>query len=104
MENVLRLVLDSTPERLELKLNMNGGDDMFDLAEKSLTTELCGAEMPAYAHVFLSVLRGNSTLSIRGDEAEEAWRIVGPILDAWKSGKVPMEEYERGSAGPRSGN
>ena len=28
----------------------------------------------------IDVLRGNSTLSIRGDEAEEAWRIVGPIL------------------------
>ena len=103
-ENVLRLVLDSSPERLELKLNMNGGDDMFDLAEKSLTTDLCGAEMPAYAHVFLSVLRGNSTLSIRGDEAEEAWRIVEPILDAWRAGKVAMTEYERGSAGPRNGN
>jgi glucose-6-phosphate 1-dehydrogenase len=104
VENVLRLVLDSSPERLELKLNMNGGDDMFDLAEKSLTTDLCGAEMPAYAHVFLSVLRGNSTLSIRGDEAEEAWRIVEPVLDAWRAGEVAMLEYERGSAGPGSGN
>ena len=100
VENVLRLVLDSSPERLELRLNMNGGDDMFDLAEKSLTTDLCGAEMPAYAHVFLSVLRGNATLSIRGDEAEEAWRIVEPILDAWRAGDVPLGEYEIGSRGP----
>ena len=23
------------------------------------------------------------TLFTRGDQAEEAWRIVGPVLDAW---------------------
>lgn len=100
VQNVLRLVLDAAPERLELDINVNGGDDIFDLAPAALATDLCAAELPAYAHVFLSVLRGNPTLSIRGDEAEEAWRIVEPVRAAWSAGEVPLVEYERGSAGP----
>jgi glucose-6-phosphate 1-dehydrogenase len=30
----------------------------------------------AYAHLVLQMLRGEPTMFIRGDEAEEAWRIV----------------------------
>ena len=39
-------------------------------------------------------------LSVRGDVAEESWRIVEPILKAWRDGRVPLEEYPAGSAGP----
>jgi glucose-6-phosphate 1-dehydrogenase len=45
-------------------------------------------------------LKGDSTLSVRGDEAEEAWRIVEPVLEAWKAREVELLEYERGSTGP----
>jgi glucose-6-phosphate 1-dehydrogenase len=50
----------------------------------------------------LDVLNGGSTLS--GDEAEEAWRLVTPVLDAWAKGAVPLEEYPAGSAGPSRAN
>lgn len=100
VQNVLRLRLDASPEEVELELNANGGDDLFDLAPLTLTSKLCTAELPAYAHVFLNVLRGDPTLSIRGDEAEEAWRIVEPIRAAWKAGEIEMAEYDKGSAGP----
>ncbi|HEX7167376.1 MAG TPA: hypothetical protein VF230_10390, partial [Acidimicrobiales bacterium] len=102
VQNVLRLRLDSSPERLQLELNANGGDDLFDLAPLALDTELAPASLPAYAHVLLNVLRGDPVLSIRGDEAEEAWRIVGPILDAWRADEVPLVDYEAGSEGPAS--
>ena len=36
--------------------------------------------------------RGN-TLSVRGDEAEQAWRIVTPVLQGWAEGRVRLEEY-----------
>ena len=39
-------------------------------------------------------------LSVRGDVAEECWRIVDPVLAAWQADEVPMEEYPVGSAGP----
>jgi glucose-6-phosphate 1-dehydrogenase len=46
------------------------------------------------------MLRGDPMLSIRGDESEEAWRIVEPVLDAWDADRVPMLEYPAGSSGP----
>jgi Glucose-6-phosphate dehydrogenase, NAD binding domain len=30
-----------------------------------------------------------STLFIRGDEAEQAWRIIDPVMNAWTAGAVP---------------
>jgi glucose-6-phosphate 1-dehydrogenase len=45
-------------------------------------------------------MKGDPALSIRGDEAEEAWRVLGPVLSAWQSNRVPLEEYPAGSDGP----
>lgn len=36
----------------------------------------------------------------RGDAAEQCWRIVQPVLDAWRRGETPLDEYPAGSAGP----
>ena len=41
-------------------------------------------------------------LFIRGDEAEEAWRIIDPVMAAWSAGQVPMQEYAAGAAPPGS--
>ena len=57
-------------------------------------------ELPAYARVLLDVLSGGSALSVGGDEAEEAWRVVSPVLEGWAKGAVPLEAYPAGSAGP----
>lgn len=32
-------------------------------------------------------------------EAEEAWRILDPVLDAWRQDLVPLEDYPAGSSG-----
>jgi glucose-6-phosphate 1-dehydrogenase len=48
----------------------------------------------------LDVFNRNAALSIRGDEAEEAWRVVSPVIAAWSTGRVPLEEYAAGSDGP----
>src|SRR5215468_9970706 len=45
-------------------------------------------------------LEGDCALSIRDDEAEEAWRVITPILDVWAQGWVPLLEYPAGSDGP----
>ena len=37
------------------------------------------------------VLGGHSSLSVRADEAEEAWRIVTPVLEAWAAGRVALD-------------
>ena len=46
------------------------------------------------------MLEGDPMLFIRGDEAEEAWRIIDPVMAAWASGEVPMQEYAAGQAPP----
>ena len=96
--NALRLRLN--PDRMELGVNINGPGDPFDLEWVGLDAELAPQEASAYARLLLDIIEGNPVLSIRGDEAEEAWRIVEPILDAWGAGKVPMSSYPAGSDGP----
>jgi glucose-6-phosphate 1-dehydrogenase len=54
----------------------------------------------AYERLFLDLLEGNNTLFVRADEAEEAWRVAEPVLDAWEVGLVPLLEYPAGSDGP----
>jgi glucose-6-phosphate 1-dehydrogenase len=65
------------------------------------------SENAAYERILLDVLNGNTALSVRGDEAEEAWRVVTPILDGWSRGVAPLEEYDAGAPegpGERQGN
>ncbi len=96
--NVLRLRID--PDSMELGLNINGTGNPFDLRSVALNAKLTPQQLPAYARLLLDILEGNAVLSIRGDEAEESWRIVEPILEVWESGIVPMGEYAAGSSGP----
>ena len=53
-----------------------------------------------YANLILEMLRGDPMLLIRGDEAEEAWRIVDPVVSGWAAGEVPMQTYPAGSSPP----
>jgi glucose-6-phosphate 1-dehydrogenase len=46
------------------------------------------------------VLSGDATLSVRGDTAEDCWRIVAPVLRAWRDDKVRMDTYPAGTDGP----
>lgn len=96
--SVLRFTLG--PDRVSLELNMNGADDPFQLEREILTAELGEGALRAYGEVLSGVLDGDATLSVRGDAAEECWRIVQPALDAWRSGAVPLDEYPAGSTGP----
>ena len=97
--NILRLQL--APDKVTLNLNVNGPYDPFDLDEIELSAGFAPREFfSAYEHVFEDLLEGNTTLFVRGDEAEEAWRVSEPILDAWRSGQVPLLEYPAGSDGP----
>lgn len=56
----------------------------------------------AYERLLLDVMRGDSTLFMRSDEVEAAWRIMDPILKAWKERdqRIPLHFYSPGSWGP----
>jgi glucose-6-phosphate 1-dehydrogenase len=96
--NSLTFALD--PDRLGLEVNVNGPGDPFELEYVELETTLAPQGLTPYARLLLDVLRGDPILSIRGDEAEESWAIVEPILETWNAGRVPIVEYPAGSDGP----
>jgi glucose-6-phosphate 1-dehydrogenase len=95
--NVLRFGLE--PESVAFELTGTGARP-DTLVPVTLSTHLEPPELPPYGQLVLDVLAGNSALSIRGDEAEESWRVVTPVLDAWSQGIVPLQEYAAGSDGP----
>jgi glucose-6-phosphate 1-dehydrogenase len=96
--NILRLQLD--PDRMSLAVNINGPGNPFELDSVELDRNLAAQDLPAYARLILDILEGDPTLSIRGDEAEESWRIVEPILEAWAAGRVPLGTYPAGEVDP----
>jgi glucose-6-phosphate 1-dehydrogenase len=62
-------------------------------------------ELPfsAYETVLVDAMEGDMTLFTRGDQAEEAWRIVGPVLDAWAhQPRRDISIYEAGGWGPEA--
>jgi glucose-6-phosphate 1-dehydrogenase len=103
---------DAEPSANELRIGLDGPHDFAlsltgfttgpppHLAPLVLDAELSAPDLPAYSRVLMEVLDGDSTLSIRGDEAEEAWRVLTPVLQAWAEDRIPLEEYPAGSAGP----
>ena len=95
-----RLHFGLQPEGLTLELTGTGPSVALSLVPLTLSAKMEPPELSAYSRILLDVLRGNSTLSIRGDEAEEAWRVLTPVLDGWSRGLAPLEEYDAGSDGP----
>lgn len=89
-----------TDDAMSLGVEVNGVGDPFALDSVELDRDLAPQELSAYARLILGVLEGDPTFSIRGDEAEESWRIVEPILDAWGAGRVPLGTYPAGAANP----
>ncbi len=99
--NELRIGLDG-PHGVALHLTGINTGPPPHLAPLVLEAELPAPKLPAYSRVLMDVLSGASALSVRGDEAEQQWRIVTPVLEAWADDRVPMQEYRAGSDGPPS--
>ncbi len=93
---MLRLGL--TEPYVRLGTTINGPDRRAESHELELQTAASGRT--PYANLVLEMLRSDPTLLIRGDEAEESWRIIDPVIKAWAAGAVPMQEYAAGGAPP----
>lgn len=95
--NALRLRI--SPEILfALGMNVLGPDEQNP--GQSVEMVACrhqGADEPsAYERVLGDAMKGDATLFARQDYAEEAWRIVDPVLKA----ATPVHEYDRNTWGP----
>ena len=85
----------------DVALRLTGGS-FGARAPVDLRGEPPAADLPAYARVLVDVLTGGSTLSVGAEGAEAAWRLVTPVVAAWRENRVPLEEYPAGSDGPPS--
>ena len=94
--NVLRLGL--TEPYVQLSTTLNGPERIAETQQ--LEARSTPPRFTAYAHLILEMLNSDPTLFIRGDEAEEAWRIIDPVMSAWSAGDVPMQQYRAGQAPP----
>ncbi|MBT6050277.1 MAG: glucose-6-phosphate dehydrogenase, partial [Candidatus Scalindua sp.] len=73
------------PEDLEFSY-----DDVFDVESPG-----------AYERLILDAILGDTTLFIRQDEVEAAWRLVNGVLDGWANEEVPhIHLYRAGTWGP----
>lgn len=54
----------------------------------------------AYERLLLDVIRANSTLFMRLDEVEAAWKWADVILAGWAENIIPMKSYQAGTDGP----
>jgi glucose-6-phosphate 1-dehydrogenase len=94
--NVLTLGL--TEPYVRLSITLNGPERTAEI--RQLEARSTPPRFTAYAHLILDMLNSNPMLFIRGDEAEEAWRIIDPVMKAWSAGDVPMQEYAAGQEPP----
>ena len=95
-----RLRIGFGPDRLAVDVNINGPGDPFVIDPVTLEADFGPGELAAYGEVLRGVLDDDPTLSVRGDTAEQCWRIVDPVLAAWRKGEAPLLEYPAGSTGP----
>ena len=97
---VNQLVFQMNPDRMVLHLALNGAGDPFCLEPAELQLTLAPQHLSAYARLLVEALEGDPALAIRGDEAEECWRIVEPIVAEWEKGAPELLSYPAGSTGP----
>jgi glucose-6-phosphate 1-dehydrogenase len=90
----ISLLFESKTPGLEMKLTPVEIDFMYKDAYSDAIPE-------AYETLLLDVLEGDATLFMRADQVEAAWRVVMPVIDAWK--KQPRKQllfYKPGTWGP----
>jgi glucose-6-phosphate 1-dehydrogenase len=92
----ISLLFESKVPGLQMKLQ---AVDMDFTYQESYSESL----PEAYEALLLDVLHGDPTLFMRADQVEAAWKVVMPILDAWR--KQPFKKlhfYKAGTWGPEA--
>lgn len=72
---------------------------------KFLYSDEFGKTIPdAYERLLLNAIVGDAALFARGDEVEQAWELMTPVLHAWERSDDLPQPYRAGSWGPDSAN
>ncbi len=94
-EQTINLIVDGKVPGIEMKLQPVNMDFTYN-------DSFCEPSPEAYETLLLDVLEGDTTLFIRDDQVETAWKIVMPILDYWKKTSSGLKKYEAGTEGPKA--
>ncbi len=97
-EQEISLLFESKIPGLQMKLTPVEMDFMYKDAYTQDIPE-------AYETLLLDVLEGDATLFMRADQVEAAWKVVMPVINAWKiSPSKQLRFYVPGSWGPAAAN
>ena len=88
----LRMEMSVKEPGLEMKTRLTSLDASFRYEDEASTD--------AYEELLLDVMEGDSTLFLRYDEVEWAWRVVDPVLKVWAMEREYINTYEAGTWGP----
>lgn len=91
-DECLRIELSVKEPGLEMKRRITSLDASFRREDEASTD--------AYEDLLLDVIKGDSTLFLRYDEVEWAWRVVDPILKVWSMEREFINTYQAGTWGP----
>lgn len=94
------LTIDLTPDEISVQIVTNQGGGHFRLGTVELQAAVGERALAPYSEVLAAILDDNPLISVRGDLAEECWRICDPVLEAWRDHRVPLDEYPAGGDGP----
>ena len=97
-----RIVFSLEPkEAIEMYLQSKEPGFESYIGEKGLGCVLRGESRKAqyveeYEKLLFDCIVGDQTFFVSVEETNAAWKFIDPILDAWKKGLVPLEQYELG--------
>jgi glucose-6-phosphate 1-dehydrogenase len=100
------LIIHIQPEEgltLRLSAKVPGPDVHIGAVEMKLNYQDYFKQAPStgYETLIYDCMKGDASLFQRADNIEGGWRIVQPILDAWKAAEAEtLPTYQAGSAGP----
>lgn len=100
VRNVLRIRLQPH-EAFQITFDVKTPGEGFDVATQALTfnyEEAFGDFPEAYETLLHDIAEGDPSLFVEAEEAEEAWRIVAPLLD---HDDVEVPVYASGTWGPQ---
>lgn len=93
-EQEISLLFESKVPGVQMKLKAVEMDFTYKESHSEASPE-------AYETLLLDILEGDATLFMRNDQVEAAWKVVMPILNAWKKqGGKGLRTYAAGTWGP----
>jgi glucose-6-phosphate 1-dehydrogenase len=112
-----KIALDAQPVRLVIQISPEEGIVLKFMAKepgahwrlRPVDMRFCYREAfqtpspAAYETLIREIILGDSTLFMRADQVEAAWRLLQPVLDAWEQNPATdFPNYQAGSWGPEA--